>query len=62
MKAICIDNSHTFRDRLTVDKEYEVINYYNDPHAGYIMIDIKADDGEKRTYRANRFILQNNDC
>ena len=31
MKAICKDNTHTFRGRLTIDKEYDVIKTYNDP-------------------------------
>jgi len=58
MKAICKDNTHTFRGRLTIDKEYDVIKSYNDPYAGYLMVDIKADDGTEMTYRANRFILK----
>lgn len=58
MKAICKDDTHTFRNRLTIGKEYEVIKSYNDTHAGYLMVDIKADSGEETTYRANRFVLK----
>lgn len=57
MQAICKDNSHTWRNVLTIDKTYGVIKYYNDPNAGYPMVEIEYDDGEIRPYRGNRFIL-----
>lgn len=55
MKAICKDNSHTWRNVLILDKEYEVIKEYNDPNAGYPMIEVMCEDGEIRPYRKNRF-------
>jgi len=55
MIAICKDNSYTWRNVLTVNKEYEVIKEYDDPYAGYSMIEIKCDDEKIRPYRANRF-------
>lgn len=57
MRAICKDNSHTWRNSITKDKKYEVLRHFNDPHAGYPMIEIKCDDDEVRVYRADRFIL-----
>lgn len=57
MKAECIDNSHTWRNVLTINKTYDVIKLYNDPYAGYKMISIKCDDEDIRPYRANRFII-----
>lgn len=55
MNAKCIDNSHTWRNVLTINKDYNVIKKYNDPYAGYPIIEIICDDGEIRPYRANRF-------
>lgn len=55
MFFVCRDNSHTWRNVLTIGKEYEALRLYNDPHVGYPMVEIKCDDGEIRTYRANRF-------
>jgi hypothetical protein len=57
MYALCIDNSHTWRNVLTLSKRYEVLRLFNDPYAGYEMVEIKCDDGEIRPYRANRFNL-----
>ena len=57
MKAICKDNTYTFRNRLTVGKEYDVITSFKDPYAGYLMLEIRSDDKEKRVYRADRFKL-----
>lgn len=59
MKAICKDNSHTWRNKLTIGKEYQVIKQFPDPYAGYQMIEVKCDDDEVRVYRANRFELVN---
>ena len=55
MKVICKDDSYTFRNMLTIGKEYEVLKSYNDPYEGYLMFDIECDNGNVRTYRANRF-------
>ena len=55
MIAICTDNSHTWRNVLTLGKEYFVLKKYDDSHAGYPMIEIVCDDGKIRPYRANRF-------
>jgi hypothetical protein len=55
--AKCIDNSHTWRNALTIDKEYKIVKLYDDPYAGYPMIEIVCDDGILRPYRANRFNL-----
>jgi hypothetical protein len=55
MTGICKDNSYTFRNELTINKEYEVLELYNDPYAGYPMILIINDSGENHPYRANRF-------
>jgi len=57
MIAECVNNSHTWRNVLTVGKQYGVIKSFDDPHAGYLMIEIICDDGEIRTYRADRFRL-----
>jgi len=57
MKAKCIDNSHTWRNVLTINKNYDVIKNFSDKYAGYEMIEIKCDDGKIRPYRANRFII-----
>lgn len=57
MKLRCIDNSHTWRNVLTINKIYEVIEFFIDPYAGYEMIKIECDDGEIRPYRKNRFIM-----
>lgn len=57
MEAICKDNSHTWRNTLTINKIYKVIKCYDDSYAGYQMIEIECDDGEIRPYRGNRFIL-----
>ena len=57
MKAICKDNTYTFRNRLTVGKEYDVITSFKDHYAGYLMLEIESDDKEKRVYRADRFKL-----
>ncbi|MBP1308902.1 hypothetical protein JOD82_001922 [Paenibacillus sp. 1182] len=35
--VICIDNSYTWRNKLTIGKDYEVIRSFPDPHAGYPM-------------------------
>jgi hypothetical protein len=56
MKAICKDNSRTFRNRLTIDKEYQVIEYYTDFSETKI-VKIICDNGEKHAYRSDRFIL-----
>ena len=61
MKAICKDDSYTFRNRLTIGKEYEVLKSYNDSYAGYLMFDVECDNGDIRTYRANRFTLIDNE-
>ena len=58
MIAVCKDKSYTFRSELTLDKEYEVIRFYDDPYAGYSMVDIINDEGQKHPYRANRFNLK----
>ncbi len=58
MVAICKDNSYTFRSDLTIGKEYEVLRYYNDPHAGYKMVEIINDEGKRKPFRANRFRLE----
>ena len=55
MKAICKDNSHLFRNCLTIDKEYEVIEVFDDQYAHYPMFNILSDNGEIMPYRANRF-------
>ena len=55
MIAKCLDNSHTWRCALTINKNYSVIKIYNDPYAGYEMIEVTCDDDEIRRYRANRF-------
>jgi len=57
MIAKCIDNSHTWRNILTLEKHYGVIESFSDPEAGYLMIKVICDDEEVRTYRANRFNL-----
>lgn len=57
MKAKCIDNSHTWRGTLTINKEYDVTVKYSDPHAGYSMIEIVNDSGVTHPYRADRFII-----
>ena len=57
MKAKCKDDTHTWRNMLTIDKEYEVIRLFDDPYAGYPMIEIKDNNGELAIYRANRFNL-----
>jgi hypothetical protein len=57
MKMICKDNSHTWRNALTVGHEYNAIKQYNDPYAGYPMVEVECDDGEIRSYRADRFIV-----
>ena len=54
MKAICINNSHTFRNRLTIGKVYDIIERYIDSYNTDI-VDIICDDEEKRPYRADRF-------
>ena len=59
MKAICKDDSYTFRNMLTIGKEYEVLKSYNDSDAGYLMVVVECDNGDIRTYRANRFTLIN---
>ena len=55
MKAICKDNSHLFRSCLTIGKEYEVIEVFDDQYAHYLMFNILSDNGEIMPYRANRF-------
>lgn len=55
MKAICKDNSHLFRNCLTIGKEYEVIEVFDDQYAHYPMFNILSDNGEIMPYRANRF-------
>lgn len=57
MIGMCIDNSHLFRDALTVGKGYEIIEKYNDQYAGYLMVKVKCDNGDINPYRANRFDL-----
>ena len=57
MIAICTDNSHTWRNVLTISKHYEILELFNDLYAGYPMVKIICDDGELRTYRGNRFEL-----
>ena len=52
----CIDNSHTWRNVLTLQKEYEIIESFEDPYAGYEMVKVLCNDDKVRTYRANRFI------
>lgn len=59
MIGICQDNSYLFRDALTIGKEYEIIESYNDPYAGYLMIKVKCDNGDINPYRANRFDIKN---
>jgi hypothetical protein len=53
--AICVDNSNTWRNVLTVGKEYEILRTYDDPYAGYPMVEVLCDDGKIRPYQANRF-------
>ncbi|AKA44363.1 hypothetical protein PPSC2_26790 (plasmid) [Paenibacillus polymyxa SC2] len=53
--VVCTDNSYTWRNKLTIGKEYEVIRSFPDPHADYSMFEIKCDDSEVSVYRANRF-------
>jgi hypothetical protein len=55
--ARCINNSHTWRDMLTIGKEYKVLNLYDDEYAGYEMLEIVCDDGEVHPYRADRFVI-----
>jgi len=57
MIAKCIDNSHTWRNVLTLNKHYGVIESFDDPYAGYLMVKIICDDGEIRAYRGNRFVI-----
>jgi len=59
MTAICKDNNYTWRNVLTIDKEYEILDIHNDEYAGYSMINIICDDGKERIYRANRFKIIN---
>jgi hypothetical protein len=58
MIAICIDNSHTWRSVLTLSKQYNVLELFDDSYAGYQMVKIICDDGEMRTYRGDRFKLR----
>jgi len=55
--AECINNSHTWRNVLTLGKKYEVLRSFPDPHTGYLMVEIMRDDGEIGTYRGDRFII-----
>lgn len=54
MKVICKDNSHTWRNVLTVGNEYSVLMDYVDSY-GVKILNVKCDDGEIRPYRADRF-------
>lgn len=47
--VVCTDNSCTWRNSLTVGKQYTVLRLFNE------MVEIKCDDEKIRTYRANRF-------
>ena len=53
MIAVCNDNSHTWRNVLTLGKEYEVLKVYDDR-----CFDVKCDDGKVRAYRSSRFNLK----
>jgi hypothetical protein len=55
MAVVCKNNSHTWRNVLTVDKEYEVLRSFPDSYTGSPMVEIKCDDGKIRPYRADRF-------
>ena len=61
--ALCNDRTHTWRSSLTDGKRYEVLKMFKDKYAGYEMVEIECDDGEIRTYRANRFVFEiNSEC
>jgi hypothetical protein len=53
--VVCVDNSHTWRNRLTIGKKYDVLRSYPDPYCGDPMVEIQCDDGAISVYRADRF-------
>ena len=55
--CICVDNTYTWRNCLTVGKKYEILKRYICEHSGLPMVNIVRDDGEECTYRANRFSM-----
>lgn len=56
MKAICKDNSRTWRERLTIGKEYDVLKHYIDNYNTEI-IELNCDNGDHGVYTADRFDL-----
>lgn len=54
MKVICKNNSHTWRNVLTIDKEYDVVARSSDKNIIYI----QCDDGKERPYRLDRFDIK----
>lgn len=57
----CIDDRYTWRNSLTIDKEYTVLRYLECKYSGQPMLEIMCDDGNIRTYRTDRFSRRNND-